>query len=131
MLRSVDLRRAQIGTEQLRTAKDIKWKEAIVVIVAVKEAAFLVPVHLIVCRIKVEDDLLRGHRMRLDELIHQKGIHLDGRLSLRMVLKTTQGWRTRQWLIATHCRLQGDVMAEFIVIVEILFAASDGIDPLP
>jgi len=48
-----------------------------------------------------------------------------------MVLKTTQGWRTRQWRIATRRRLQGDIMAEFIVIIEILFSTPDGIDPLP
>jgi hypothetical protein len=34
-------------------------------------------------------------------------------------------------LIATDRRLLGDVMPELIMVVEIFFAAANGIDPLP
>jgi len=102
-----------------------------VVIVAVEETSFLFPVHHVVGRIEVEDDLLWRYCVRRDELVDEQGIHVNRSLSLCAVFGTAQRRGAGQRLIATHRRLQGDVMPELIMVVDILFAAANGIDPLP
>jgi len=76
MLRTIDLRWTQVGAEQVRAAKDIERKEAVVVIVAVEETSFLIPVHHVVGRIEVEDDLLWRDCVRRDELVDEQGIRV-------------------------------------------------------
>ena len=101
------------------------------VIVAVKEASFLIAVHHVIGRIKIEDDLLWRYCVRRDELVDEQGIHVHRNLSLCAVFETAQRRGAGQRLIAADCRLQGDVMPELSMVVEILFASANGIDPLP
>ena len=48
---------------------------AVVHIVAVKEAAFLLPVHGIIRRIQIEHGLGRGRRVRLHEELDEQPVH--------------------------------------------------------
>ena len=71
MFRRVDVGRAQIGDQEVIAGEDIERQEAVVVVVAVKEAPFLVAVHRVVGGIEVEHDL-RGRLIEGgDEDLHQ------------------------------------------------------------
>ena len=56
--RAVDIRPAQSGTQQMLAAEDVERQVAVAVVVAVKEASFLLPVQRIVGRVEVQDDAL-------------------------------------------------------------------------
>ena len=101
------------------------------VVVTVKEAALLIAMHHVIGRVEVEDDLLWRYCVRRDELVDEQSIHVNRGLTLRAVFETAEGRGAGQRLIATDCRLQGDVMPELIMVVEIFFAATNSIDPLP
>ena len=58
MERRVDVAPPQVRAEQLVTAEDVKRKEAVVVVVPMKELALLVAMHAIVGGVEVEDEFL-------------------------------------------------------------------------
>ena len=55
MFGTIDLARAQVADQQLVLAKNIQRQETVVVVITVEESAFLVSVHGIIGRIKVQD----------------------------------------------------------------------------
>lgn len=100
------------------------------IIVVMEKVTFLIPMHDVICRVKVEDDFFRRDRMRRNELLNQLGIHVHRRLMVRIIFKATECRGTCQRLVVSNRCLQSVVVAEFTVIVEILFAATKGVDPL-
>ena len=56
----VDVRRPELGREQMPAAEHVKRQVAVAIIVAVEEAAFLIAVQRVVRGVEVEDDLLGG-----------------------------------------------------------------------
>ena len=72
--RRVDVGAAQLGRQQVATAKDIQWQVTIAIVVAVEEAALLVAVQRIVGRIEIEDDALGRRGMRLQEQRHEQAL---------------------------------------------------------
>ncbi len=62
VLGRVDLRGPEIADQQLIAAKDVKRQEAIVVIVAMEEPAFLMPMDRIIGRVEIQDELIRRRR---------------------------------------------------------------------
>ena len=73
--RGILISAAQTGTQQLLAAEDVEWQVAVVAVKAVKETPFLVPVHWIVGRIHVQNDLDRRRLMGFQEDLHQQRIH--------------------------------------------------------
>ena len=57
-------------------AEHVERQVAVAVVIAVEEPALLLPVQRIVGRVEIEDDLLRGALMRLQEQVDQQP--LDG-----------------------------------------------------
>ena len=57
--RRVDLRRPQVGDQQLLAAEDVQRQEAVVVVIAVEEPPFLLAVHQIVGGVEVEHQFFR------------------------------------------------------------------------
>ena len=60
--RRIDVRTAQLRAQQMLTAEDVQRQVAVVVVVAVKEATFLMPVQRIIGGIQIQDDLARAAR---------------------------------------------------------------------
>ena len=60
--RGVDVGAAQLGRQQVPAAEDVERQVAVAVVVAVEEAALLVPVQRNVGGVEVEDDLPRRLR---------------------------------------------------------------------
>ena len=77
LLGAVDLARAQVTDQQLVAAKDIQWQKAIVVVITMKEPAFLFAMNDIVSGIKVQNQFLRRFFERgnelLDDFVHAPG----------------------------------------------------------
>ena len=65
----VDVGAPQLGRQQMRAAEDVQRQIAVAVIVAMKEATFLMPVQRIVGGVEIEDDMLRWVLMRFHEQI--------------------------------------------------------------
>src|SRR5215213_5061693 len=72
----VDVGAAQLGGEQMPAAEDVQRQVAVRVVIAVEEAALLVPMDGIVRGVQVEDDLLGCPGMRLQQEVHEQT--LDG-----------------------------------------------------
>ena len=53
----------------MRAAKDVQRQIAVAVVIAVKEAAFLMPVQRIIGSVEIENDLLRRVLVRLEKQI--------------------------------------------------------------
>ena len=63
----VDVGAAQLGRQQVPPAEHVERQIAVGVVVAVEEAALLMPVQRIVGRVEVEDDLPGRPLVRLEE----------------------------------------------------------------
>ena len=59
VLGGVDVAGAEVGREQLVAAEDVQRQEAVMIIVAVEEAALLLAVDAVVGGVEVEDQVLR------------------------------------------------------------------------
>jgi hypothetical protein len=101
-----------------------------VVVIAVEEAPLLFAVHRIVGGIEVQDQLLGWPAERGDEPVDQHGVQLPGRLPVGTVLPPAQGRGTGQIRVAAHGRLDRQVAAQAGMIVEVLIAQGQGVDPL-
>jgi hypothetical protein len=78
---AVGIGAAQAGDEQVLAAEDIEREVAVVAVVAVEEAAFLMTVDGVVGRVEIEDDLLGRVGVRLQEQLDEEP--LDRRLVMR------------------------------------------------
>jgi hypothetical protein len=56
----IDVGAAQFRREQVPAAEDVERQVAVAIIVAVEEAAFLMPMDRVVGRVQVQDDVARG-----------------------------------------------------------------------
>ncbi len=54
---AVDLTGAQVTDQKLVAAKDIQWQKTVVVVITVKETAFLIPVYPVIGGIKIQNQL--------------------------------------------------------------------------
>jgi len=73
--RSIDVGAPQPSAQQVRAAEDIERQVAVAAVVAVEEAALLLPMERIVGRVQVQDDLLRGLLMSRQKNLDQKAVH--------------------------------------------------------
>ena len=134
VLTGVDLAGAEVSHQQFVTAGDVQRQEAVLIIVAVEEAALLLAMDRVVGGIEVEDQGLGGHRVGGHELIDQDRGESDQGLAIDAVLQAAERRRGGQRRlgpgIASGSQLQHGVMAQGQVIVEVLVAQRDGDDPL-
>ena len=63
VLDGVDVAGPQVGHQQLVAAEDVQRQEAVMIVVAVEEAALLVAVDGVVGGVEVEDQVFGGMRM--------------------------------------------------------------------
>src|SRR4051794_15756069 len=56
----VDVGAAQLGGQEMPAAEDVERQVAVAIVVAVKEAALLMPMDRVVGRVQVQDDFARG-----------------------------------------------------------------------
>src|SRR4051794_27543317 len=69
---AVDVGAPQLGAEEMTAAEDVERQVAIAVVVAMEEAALLMPVQRVIGGVKVEDDLPRRCAVRLQEQPHEE-----------------------------------------------------------
>ena len=137
---SVDVRRPELGRQQMPAAEHVERQVAVAVVVAVEEPAFLMAVQRIVGGVEVEHDLLGRLRVRLEEEVDEQ--RLDRRRVVADLL-VAGGDLARQFEPVQR-RLAGDrravlapgrelagqnrhhrVVAKLVVIVQVLVAERD------
>ena len=119
MQRRVPLRRPQIGDQQLLAAEHIQRQKAVGIVIAAEVAAFLLAVHQIIGGVEVEHQLFRRALERGDELLDQLLLNGHRGLPISAVLEAAQGRARRRRAILADRRLQCQIVAQPIVIVQI------------
>src|SRR5262249_3612049 len=71
-VRRIQARHTQLGSQQVPSAEHVQRQVAITVVIAVKEPSLLLPVHWIIRRIKIEDDLTRWTLVCFQKYIDEK-----------------------------------------------------------
>ena len=130
MLRRVDVGRPQIGHQQVIAGEHIQRQEAIAVVIAVEEAPLLMAVHRIVGGIHVQHNLFGRPLEGGDEGRGQNLVNRPRPIPFGPVLEAAQRRRAGQSPVAPGRRLQGKVMAQGRVIVQILVAQRNPEYPL-
>jgi hypothetical protein len=130
----VDVAGPQVGHQQVIAAEDVQRQVAVVVVVAVEEAALLMAVDRVVGGVEVEDQRLGRAVMAGDELIGEHAGDADQGGAVDAVLQAAEGRGGCQRRVglgrASGGQLQRRVAAEGQVVVEVLVAAGDGGDAL-
>ncbi len=70
--------------------EDVQRQEAIVIVVAVEESAFLLAVNGIVRGVEVENDLFGRRIVRGEELLDEDGVESNQRLAADAILQPTE-----------------------------------------
>jgi len=130
MLGPIDFARSQVTDQQLLTAEDIQRQEAVVIVIAVEKPAFLLAMHGVICRIEVQDQAFGRPTEGGDELIDQNFMETPGRYPVRAVLPTAEGRGAGQFRVALDGRLQGQIFAQRLVVIEIFIAERQAIQAL-
>jgi hypothetical protein len=143
-----DVRTPLSRQQQVPAAEHVERQITVLVVVAVEEAALLPAVERHVGIVEIEHDLARRTLMRLAEKLDEQRIDLCPiaidlvilrAMALRRMLKTIERALARQsFAIRPQNRMQfpgqnrkGGILAQLVVIVEILVAQHQAEDPLP
>jgi hypothetical protein len=143
--RGIDIRWPQLRRHQLIAQEHIKRQVAVAIVVAVEKAAFLMAVQGIIGRVEIENNLFRRLLVRFDDQIDQQ--RFDSRRIMRNLviarrfrpaqLQTVErrlaGYRCT--ILALGLELAGQhrhhrIMAQLVMVVEILIAQRDPHHPL-
>ena len=144
---SVDVGTPELGGDEMPAAEHIEQQIAVAVVVAVKEAAFLIAVQRIVGGVEVEHDPARRFLMRVEkqvdkQLLDRRSIVADPVIARRLarprrMLQTVQRALARQEprRLAGAIELaeedsQNRIAAKFVVVVKVLVAERQAEDPL-
>ena len=92
--------------------------------------ACLIAVHPVVRRIEIQDQLLRRLGKGLDEQLQQYLVDRHHPGTLCPGLEPAQGRGAGQHPVLPDRRLQGRIVAQLVVIVQVLVAQTQGIQPL-
>ena len=122
MLRRVDIGRPQIGHQQVVAGEHIQRQEAIAVVIAVEKASLLTTVHRIVGGVDVQHNLFGRPLEGGDEGRGQNLVNRPRPTPFGPILEAAQRRRAGQRPVAPGRGLQGKVMAQGRVIVQILVA---------
>ena len=142
----VDVRRPELGRQQMPAAEHVKRQVAVAIIVAVKEAAFLIAVQRVVRGVEVEDDLLGRPVVRLEQQVDEQGLDRRGLMCDLAVLRgplarqfepvQRRFARHRRAILAPGLELARQhrhqrVVTKLVVIVQILVAERNAEHALP
>ena|SRR5450755_806158 len=89
----IDVRRSQVGNQQMIAAQDIERQKAVAVVVAVEETIFLMTVHGIIGGIEVENEFCGRRGLRLDELLDENDSDVEQRSSPDAIFESAQRGR--------------------------------------
>ena len=126
----VDVAAAQVRHQQVAAAEHVQRQVAVMIVVAVEEASFLLPVQRHVGGVEVQHQTLRPPALRRHELVEQHPVQADRVRPRRGLLPTTQGGRTGQHRVARGRRLQPGIVAQGLVVVEIFVAQHQRVQAL-
>ena len=142
----IDIGPAQLGAKQMPPAKNIQRQVTVGFVIAVKEAPFLLAMQRIVGGIEIERDLAGRRAMRLDEQIDEQPVHrlrvvadlvVPRRLRFRQfqpvqrrLARHRGAVRASRFELSRKHRHQW-VVAQRLMVVEVLVAERDGEYPLP
>src|SRR5690606_19772949 len=90
MTGGVDVAGTQVADQQMTTAEDIKRQKAVVVVIAVEETAFLMPMDGHVRRIKVEHNFRRGRVVLGDEVLPEDTMGFHHGFTVGLLLQAPQ-----------------------------------------
>jgi len=126
---------SQVRDPQLRAAEDVERGEAVAVVVAVEEAAFLVAVDGIAGGVEVEREAFGRSVEGGDELADEGGGESDRGRAVDAALQPAQRRRRgeRRRVVGSGVvggGLRERIVAEVLVVVEVFVAAGDAEDPL-
>ena len=130
MQRRVLLRRTQVGDQQLLAAEHVQRQEAVVVVVGTEVTPFLIAVNQIVGGVEVEHQFFRRALERSNELFDQNPLRGHRRGAISAVLEPAQGRAGGRRLILAHRRLQRQVVAQPVVVVEVFVTLAQTEHPL-
>jgi hypothetical protein len=144
--RRVDVGGPQLRRQQVATAEDVERQIAVATIVAVEEPPFLPAVHRIVGGVEIEDDLLGGRLVRLQEQRDEQpfdGNRVVGDLVVARRLRPAQLETVQRRLaghrsavLAPRRQLAGEdrhhrIVAQLVVVVDVLVAKRQPEHALP
>ena len=130
----------------MTATKNVERQVAVATVIAVEEPPFLFPVHRVVGGVEIEDDLLWRSLVRLQEQRHQQprdSRRVVGDLVIARRLVPAQFEPIERRLaghrraVLARCRqLPGQhrhdrIVAQLVMVVEVLVAERDPVDPLP
>jgi hypothetical protein len=153
---AVDVGRAQLGRRQMPAAEDVERQTAAAIVITVEEAPLLPPVQRVVGRVEIEGDLRRWRCVRFEEEVDQEAFDRSPVIAdlvaarglraaqLQPIERRFAGQRRtvrppRRQLPRQHRHPHGSspwaedprVVAQPVVIDQILIAEGDAIDALP
>src|SRR5690554_3713497 len=124
--------RTQIADQQLVATEYEQRQEDVVVVVAVEVPPELLAVHPVVGGIEVEVERLLGWQPeRADELLDHFLVDGDRPVPIGLLLEATQRGLAGQHAVGIDGGLQGDVVTQRLVVVEILVAQRQAKHALP
>ena len=130
-----DVRRPQVGHEQLRSAGDVEWQEAVVIVVAMEEVLLLMAMNGIVGGINVECQFLGRRVERGDELIDENSGDADEIVSRDAIFKSAESGCRTEFSGAIDFGMVGGRLPEWFesqmfVIVEVFMPLRQRVDAL-
>src|SRR5689334_2517299 len=138
--RGINVRTAQLGGEQMTTAEHVKRQVAEAVVITMKKSALLMPVQRIIRGVEVEDDLLRGATVRIEEQIDEQRLNrlpvmadpvIPRRLHLAQFQPVQRALAGERCAVRPTCRefprqhRKNRVMPELIMVGEVLVTERD------
>src|SRR5690606_34636975 len=118
------------GHQQLLATEDVQRQKAPIAIVAVEMASLLMPMHPVVGRIEVENQL-RGRLLEGgDELLDQDLMESRGCLAIHPLFQPAECGIAGQCIGPIQSRLPREIPPQCVVIVEILVPKGQTVDAL-
>ena len=135
MVAAVPVGRPQVGDQQVVAAEHVQGQEAVAVVVPVEEAVLLPAVDRVVGGVEVEDHLGRRGRVGGEELVDEHRRPGPAGPPARPVLQAAQGRGRGQGGVGGDLGVVGGglpqrVVAQVLVVVQVLVPGGDGEDPL-
>ena len=130
MLGAVNPGRAQVTHQQPLAAEHIERQEAVMVVVAVEEAALLPAVNRVVGGVEVEGQVLGRSIEGRDEGLHHNLVDGPRPVPAGGIVEAAQGRWAGQGAVAPGRRLKREIMAQRRMVVDVLVAQRQGVHPL-
>src|SRR5215204_6356673 len=139
--RSIAVGLAKPCAQDMFTAEDVQRQVTVVIVVAVKEPTFLLPMQRQVGGVYVDNDLLRSLFVRLDKYTDQQLVYRslperDFLVPIRLPIaefQPVQRALARQWFVQFFASSQHSkqrILSQLLVIVQVFIAERQSVDAL-